>query len=379
MVVETVPLARVPLARSVPRLLLAPAAAILVALLAIAGGAWVGGWAGIGLTAAGLLVVVLAALLLARLLTLSLEVDVGAVRLRWLTGSREYVLARGPVTRVRVRGDDAVPLRTRLGFLGWSLGAARLRGDERIRLVRLAPTETLILVPVADGRLGIGAASEDELVAALSAAARVQQRLEAVAAQERRYVLRQPDTTPQAAVAAPPVRPRPPSLGDEPPRFMTGIERVELEERLAAQRAAALAAAEAERKAAERAAAAAAAMAASAAPADAGPRHESRGRRRSRLASPSIGRPAWLSSATVGVALLVGLPLLGAGALWLVAALSGQLQDDAARLTVLALVLAGPAGTLGALAARMWWPRLAPLITTSAVLALVLIGRSLIA
>jgi hypothetical protein len=79
------------------------------------------------------------------------------------------------------------------------------------------------------------------------------------------------------------------------------------------------------------------------------------------------------------MALLVGLPLLGAAALSLVAALTGQLQDDAARLTVLALVLAGPAGTLGALVARMWWPRLAPLVTSSALLALVLIGRSLMA
>jgi hypothetical protein len=374
MVVETVPLARVPLARSVPRLLLAPATAILVALLAIAGGVWVGGWAGVALAAAGALVVVLAVLLLARLLTLSLEVDVGALRLRWLTGSREYVLARGPVTRVRVRGEDAVPLRTRLGFLGWSLGAARLRGDESIRLVRLAPTDTLILVPVADGRLGIGAASENELVAALSAAARVQQRLEAVASRERRYVLRQPDTM-QPAAAPPAVRRRPPLLGDEPPRFMTGIERVELEERLAAQRAAAIAAAEAERKAGERAAAQAASAAGVALP-DARPRRE--GRRR-RAAAPSLTRPAWLSSAAVGMALLVGLPLLGAAALSLVAALTGQLQDDAARLTVLALVLAGPAGTLGAVVARMWWPRLAPLVTSSALLALVLIGRSLMA
>ncbi|HET8586478.1 MAG TPA: hypothetical protein VFM74_01250, partial [Candidatus Limnocylindria bacterium] len=121
MVVETVPLARVPLARSVPRLLLAPAVALLVGLVAMGAGAWSGGWLGIALAAGGVLVIVQAVLLAARLLTLSLEVDVGALRLRWLTGSREYVLARGPVTRVRVRGADAVPLRVRLGFLGWSL------------------------------------------------------------------------------------------------------------------------------------------------------------------------------------------------------------------------------------------------------------------
>jgi hypothetical protein len=376
MVVETVPLARVPLARSVPRLLLAPAVALVVALLAIGVGVWVGGWAGIALTAAGLLVVALAALLLVRLLTLSLEIDVGAVRLRWLTGSREYVLARGAVTRVRVRGADAVPLRTSLAFLGWSLGSGRLRG-ERIRLVRLAPTDTLILVPIAEGRLAIAAASENELVAALSGAARVQQRLEAVASRERRYVLRQPEIGQSAAAPPPQLRQRPPALGDEPPRFMTGIERVELEERLAAQRAAAIAAAEAERRAAEQAAAAAVKPEV-ATPAGTRPRRRPRLADRPRVATASFSRPTWLSSARVGIGLLVGLPLLGAGTLWLVAALTGQLQADGARLIVLALALAGPAGTLGALLARMWWPRLAPLVTSSALLALVLIGRNLI-
>ena len=76
------------------------------------------------------------------------------------------------------RGRSAI--RTRFGFLGWAYGRAILRGEEPISIVRLAPTPTVILVPTDHGRLAIAAASEPELLEALGAAARVQQRLDEV-------------------------------------------------------------------------------------------------------------------------------------------------------------------------------------------------------
>ena len=57
------------------------------------------------------------------------------------------------------------------------IGRARLREHEQIEVVRLAPTPTAILVPTERGRLAIAPASDDELLDALSRAARARQRL----------------------------------------------------------------------------------------------------------------------------------------------------------------------------------------------------------
>src|SRR5918995_1151639 len=76
----------------------------------------------------------------------------------------------GLVTRVRLRGDNASSLRSRTGWLGWTVGRARLRGEETIQIIRLARTPTAILVPTERGRLAIAAASEAELIEALSRA-----------------------------------------------------------------------------------------------------------------------------------------------------------------------------------------------------------------
>ncbi len=398
MVDETVPIARVSLARSTPRVLMAPVLAVALGIVAIIAGVVLvvgGAWSGAALGLVGLLAIAFGVALAVRLLTLRLDVDVGSVRLHWAGGSRQYVLARGPVTRVSLRADTGMRLRSALGFLGWIVGRARLRDGERIEAIRLAPSATLILVPIEGGRLGIAPASEGELIAALSAAARVQQRLEAVAA--RRMVLRgRPEATARMA-AAPVSRPAvPPSLPAAPPpppavadasrpRFMTGIERVQLEERLAAERAVALAAAEAERQAAELAAAqrAAAVRAGSETQTtSAGPRR--RAWRATRTRPPRVRsarpRPRWLSPPR-GVLVELGviaLPIVVAAGLWLVALLSGRAAGDAARPLVLALVLAGPVAGAGVAAARYWWPRLVPLVVTSAMLALVMVGWSLV-
>ncbi|MDQ2674058.1 MAG: hypothetical protein M3Y40_05330, partial [Chloroflexota bacterium] len=234
-----------------------------------------------------------------------------------------------------------------------------LRGEERIQIVRLAPTDTAILVPTEGGRLAIAAASEPELIDALSRAARARQRLEELA---------QPEAAepPAAEPEAPP---------EPEPHILTGIERAELEERLAEERA---------RAAREAEAAAAAAAAMPATQPEAMPRgaqtaaitREERSARRwgRRPASVKLGRPR-------PSAAFVLLPLIGAGAVWLLATVNGRLPEpgtDLGRLTSLGLVLAGPATSVGAIMARAWWPRLVGVVVTSGLAASVFVGRALL-
>src|SRR3989337_120729 len=108
------PIARIRLARSLPRLLAAPL------LVGIAGAAALG----VGLTVvAGIAGVALAVLAIggaAVLLSVRLDVEESAVGLSWLGGERIYPLSPGPVTRVRLRGAGASRLRARTGGLGWA-------------------------------------------------------------------------------------------------------------------------------------------------------------------------------------------------------------------------------------------------------------------
>jgi hypothetical protein len=308
------------------------------------------------------------------------------------------------VTRVPLRGDGAARLRPRFGALGWGLGPARLRDDEEIQLVRLAPTSTAILVPTDSGRVAIAPKSEQQLIAALGAAARVQQRLDQVAAHARSVpidrLVQEPASPP---AAAPTPAPAPPPQPIEPPRerVLTGIERVLLEERLAAERAAALAAAEAERqRAAEEAAAAAeAARLAAEAAAAQPPAPERRLPRiamvrvpvrrialprpaltvpRPRVTVPSVSRPR--REVVIGY-LVAAVPLAAATGLWGVAMVTGRLDlpDSAARLAGLTLALGGPAAAVGALAARAWFPRLIGPVLVTALCGLLLAGRALFA
>lgn len=357
---EVVSIARVPLARAPKRLLAAPLLATAVGIGTVAVGALVGGWAGIGLVLAGLVTVALAAWLAVILLTVRLDVEVSAVRVHWLGGERRFALVRGPVTRVAMRGPDAVPFRARFGAFGWVIGRATLRRQERIEVVRLAPTDTVIVVPTEGRRLALAPRSESELIEALTLAARVQQRLDAA-----RPRLPLPIVAPEPVPVAPPPAPEP--VEEPAPRVLTGIERVELEQRLAMQRAAALAAAEAERRAQEEARAAAV-VAPAVAPAPA-PR---------RL--PSFERPAWARPTRadfVGLGILL-VPTLLASAGWLYALATGLDHQPTARQLGMALVLAGPIATLGAIAARFWWPRLATLVLSSAVFALALVAGGLV-
>lgn len=352
------PIARIRLSRSLPRLLALPAAALLVGGATIAGGLFLApGIAGIAVAGAGGLLILLALAAAIVVLSIRLEVEEAAVRLRWLGGERMYALSPGPVTRVRLRGENASKLRGGRRVLGGQLGRARLRDDERIEVVRLAPTPTAILVPTDRGRLAIAAADEAALVDALSRAARARQQLE------------------EAARAAEPVEPEAAPVAEPivevDPVIMTGIERALFERRTAEERAAAEAAAVAERVAAEEAARRAEAEAAAAAQAGEVEPEAAPARRGRTL---PIRRPP-------PSAVLVLLPLVGAGAALGIGLALGRMPrpgTDLWRLTALALVLAGPAATIGAIMARVWWPRLVGVVVAGGLAAAVFVGRALV-
>ncbi len=237
---------RIHLARSLPRLLATPLALGVVGVAAVAVGLLVaGGTLGLILAGLGAVLVVAAVAVAILLLSVHLEVEEAAVRLVWLGGHRRYPLVPGPVTRVPLRGPRASKLRPRLGALGWGIGSARLRDEEDIELIRLAPTPSAILIPTERGRVAIAAAREEELLEALARAAQARQRQELVEAPTA--PAREPEPEPE------PEPPPAPDAGldlDMEPTSLTGIERALLEERLARERAEAMRAAEEARTAA---------------------------------------------------------------------------------------------------------------------------------
>src|SRR5918999_4414731 len=221
------PIARVRLARSLPRLMALPLLLLVTAGAATAAGLFaVPPPAGFAIAAVGGVLALIGLGLLAVLLSVRLEVAESAIRVSWIGGGRTHALSPGPVTRVRLRGATASRLRVRSGAFGWGLGRATLRGEEAIEIVRLAPTATAILVPTDRGRLAIAPARDDDLLHALSRAARARQQHEAQLA--------------EAAAAASDAQVAPAEVPEpEPQRALTGIERAMLEQRLAAEREAA--------------------------------------------------------------------------------------------------------------------------------------------
>jgi hypothetical protein len=379
----TVVLAPIPLARGALRLLVAPLILLVAGLVAMAGGLVLGGLPGLGLVIAGAIVEAFALYLVLVLLTLRLNVEVATLRLTWLGGERRYVLARGAVTRVPLRGPNAAQLRPRFGAVGWAMGPATLRRTEPIELVRLARSTSVILVPTDRGRLAIAPRSEQQLLTALSAAARVQQRLDEVASRAR--ALPPPAPTRPLATAASAEVPAAAAEGAEAPRMLTGIERAILEERLAAERAAALAAAEAERQAAAEAARLASVSSpnvAEAAPA--APRRSARVRLRTTWSRPAWSRPEPVdldrSLRRLAPFAAAALPLVAGLGLWAAAVVLGRLDmpDTQLRPVSLALAASGPLAALGALAAHTWYPRLLGLVVVSALAGITLVGRALL-
>lgn len=338
------PIARIRLARSLPLLLLIPFVVAVAGGVAIAAGLVVGGLAGIALAVPGSIVVIWALGASAVLLSVRLEVEESAVGLTWLGGERIYPLAPGPVTRVQLRGEHASRIRARTGALGWAVGRARLRDEEEIEVVRLALTRTAILVPTERGRLAIAAANDDVLLDALSRAARARQRLEALS-----------DRVPAPAMIAP-QPPQPTETAETEPEALTGIERARLADEDAAAAVARAAAAAAQVTPASPAPPVSEPVEADLEPSPAIPRRRPR-------------------------AAFVLLPLLGAGVAWGVGIAAGRMPEagtDLARLTSLALVLAGPATSVGAILALAWWPRIVGVVVAGGLAASVFIGRALI-
>jgi hypothetical protein len=388
----TVPIAPIPLARSRGRLLVVPAILFAAGAVAAAGGIVRGDVWGIGLVAAGLLVAVLSVAMWLMLLSVRLDVEVATLRVRRLGGETRYALVRGSVTRVPVRGADAARLRPSFGALGWGLGRARLRDNETIELVRMAPTDTMILVPTDRGRVGIAPASEQQFLNALAAAARIQHRLDEVAERAKAYA---PVEPPPAPVEPPPA----PETAAQAPagrHVLTGIERAILEERLAGQRAAALAAAEAERLAA----ADATRMAAFIGTGDTSTRTRGAPQlpaRRQGVSLPSvqvprpsiqlprpsvqIPRPRLTASGDrVRDFVVLALPALAAVAVWFLATFQQRLDLPQTQLrpVATALLATGPAAALAAIAARLWFPRLLGLVTITSLMGVILVARALL-
>lgn len=368
-------IARIRLSRSIPRLLALPALAFGAgAGLSLGGLLLVPGIPGLVLGIAGVAIGLLAVAASIVLLSIRLDIEEYAVRVRWIGGERLYGFSPGPITRVRLRGEDASRLRASRPRIGWALGPALLRDEEPIEVVRLAPTSTAILVPTERGRLAIGAADEGELLDALSRAARARQRLD-VAPEE-----------PQPELAAPAPEPEGPGEPVEVAApIMTGIERAQHEQWLAEEQA------RVEAAAADRVAALAAseALAASAAqpitdrdghpaPAPAQPRPSGRRRRWPIARGWRPSGPIASRAPSIGLAVL---PLVGAGAAWGLGLASDRMPapgSDLGRLTALALVLAGPATTVGAIMARAWWPRLVGVVVVGGLAASVFVGRALV-
>lgn len=375
----TTQITSVRLARDRARLIAAPVVFVLIAAASVAGGLLLGGPGGILLVAVAALATLVAAYLVALVSSYRLLVEPGVLRLQWLGGDRRYRLVRGPVTRVAVSGENATALQPRFGALGWAVGPAVLRGDEPIEVIRLSRRPPLIVAPTDHGRLAIAAAVESDLLAAMTHAVRLQERLDEVAARR---------AAPPVPVPAP--RPTAPSA----PRVLTGIERTLIEQRLAAERAAAQAAADEDRagaaaqvvpEALPEAVSTSELMPAAVMTAAAVPPAASALPRVARLRQRAQWqRPAWVAvpePATVVAAMPIALPLIGAAIAWIAVTVTGRpaLPIDEARILLAALVLVGPLGAIGALIARVWYPRLGGLVMISSVAALAMLTRTILA
>jgi hypothetical protein len=283
------PLARVALARSPVRMLGPVFVALLVGAAALGLGAVLIAQVGFGAAVVGLLVgggvaLAIGLWLAARVLSLRLLIEPGYLHLRGLGTDRRFKLARGKLARLPTAGPRKVGLSVRLGSLGWTVGQTALPSGERVHVIRLGATPSVILVPTEQGRVALAVASEAAFVDALVEAARIR------AAQPppaEAIVPGAPAAEPApASSAAAAVLPAPASMTDMPvppptaalsagsavagsptltpatpfrfprepephrARPLTGIERMWLEDKLARERRAALAGAREEHAAA---------------------------------------------------------------------------------------------------------------------------------
>ncbi len=102
-----------------------------------------------------------------------------------------------------------------------------------------------------------------------------------------------------------------------------------------------------------------------------------------RLPRPRLARPAWLVPPADAVALVaLGLaPMVAAGLVWAAVAMTHPAVTAPrafSGLLAVTLMLAGPLASIGVFAARLWWPRLSPLVAATALAALLLAARAVV-
>ncbi|MGH2381304.1 MAG: hypothetical protein ACRDG7_08800, partial [Candidatus Limnocylindria bacterium] len=158
---------------------------------------------------------------------------------------------------------------------------------------------------------------------------------------------------------------QPPAPVEVAPAVMTGIERAIIERRRADEREAVAVPTALDSQAVE--------TAATAAPAPVAEPQIERAPRR-------LPRPSWAPRPGPSLVLLI-LPLVGAGVAWGAAVVLDRMPEpgtDLGRLTTLALVLAGPATTVGAIMARFYWPRIVGVVVAGGLATTVFVGRALL-
>jgi len=77
----------------------------------------------------------------------------------------------------------------------------------------------------------------------------------------------------------------------------------------------------------------------------------------------------------------IAFPLVAAGIAWIAITVTARpvLPADEGRLLLLGLALVGPVGALGGFIARTWYPRLGGLVSVSAIAALAMLTRTILA
>jgi hypothetical protein len=437
----SVPPAPVRLARDarttlvIPAVLVAIGAALGIGAVLLASGPALVVMAGVGLVAA-----IVGVVLALRVRSLRLAVATDYLHLTGMGIDRRYNLIPGDLKRVASSGLGRVAIRPGTAALAFAVGQAPLGAREKVDVIRLGATPSVVLVPTEQGRVALAAAVERELVEALMAAAAARTRasrpsvpLLAATAVPTATVIDAPAVGTAATVAPLAVPPPRPVEPPPPPRPMTGIERMALEEQMEQERRAAFSGAQREQAMASFSATAAlsppsspamtypqapvvplpaapllppapaqpvaipAPISAAALPAIAAttaapvvattvPRSAStrsfplgvpRGFPRRRPLRPM----AWRATRpTLGreIALLAA-PLLLAGVVWFMAALVGATATGEGLDPLnFALLLCGPVAVLAIFLARTRWPRLAGLSSLAAVLALALVARAVI-
>ena len=168
-----VPLARVRLARDARTTLAIPALLVLLGVAAVAiAFILVAGAPMVVLAGVGLALAVAGVALAVRVRSLRLAVETDYLHLTGIGVDRRYHLVHGDLSRVAASGIGRVAVRPGTAALGFAAGRATLSGGERVEVIRLGSTPSVILVPTERGRVAIASVAEKELVEALMAAAR---------------------------------------------------------------------------------------------------------------------------------------------------------------------------------------------------------------